>query len=139
MAHNDRASDLDWLPAGELGVLRRLVPAGRYWDAIRVRQRLCDLVMNRLDIDAPHPAAVLGDRNPRDPGSYFFVPAGTADRWDAPGTRSLGTTQYLSIPVATSADWVRPPTPYGWMIAPKQLQDAVLSAHSVLSGPRASR
>ncbi|HEX5568132.1 MAG TPA: GGDEF domain-containing protein [Streptomyces sp.] len=115
-----------WLPYGGT---HRAVPAGTWWDAVRMPGPLGHRVLETLRRhgDGPpgpviaHPRGGPGEPVPQAPGGpgaqsrlYFLVPPRTVGRWEVPGTRALGHGSYVVVP---DADSVRPPGLH-WLIPP---------------------
>ncbi|MGY1451823.1 GGDEF domain-containing protein [Streptomyces sp. SS8] len=114
-----------WLPYGGT---HRAVPAGTWWDAVRVPGRKGLLVLDALlrHGDRP-PGPVIADLPGETGGpgeapeggwersrTYFLIPPRAADRWELPGARVLGRGSYVVVPDAAS---VRPPGLH-WMVPP---------------------
>ncbi|SFK39217.1 GGDEF domain-containing protein [Streptomyces pini] len=113
-----------WLPYGGT---HRAVPAGTWWDAVRMPGRTGLLVLDALlrHGDRP-PGPVIADLpGETGPGGaaeggrersrmYFLIPPRVAERWELPGTRVLGRGSYVVVPDAAS---VRPPGLH-WIVPP---------------------
>ncbi|WP_410538482.1 GGDEF domain-containing protein [Streptomyces sp. KL2] len=114
-----------WLPYGGT---HRAVPAGTWWDAVRIPGRTGLRVLDALlrHGDRP-PGPVIADLPAEGgvPGGvpeggwdrsrmYFLIPPRAAERWELPGTRVLGRGSYVVVPDAAST---RPPGLH-WMVPP---------------------
>lgn len=106
-----------WLPYGGM---HRAVPAGTWWDAVRLPgpagHRVLEALLRR---GRRPPGPVIAD--PRGgPGAeepsrvYFLIPPRAADRWELPGARVLGRGSYVVVPDAAS---LRPPGLH-WLVPP---------------------
>ncbi|GAA2389777.1 hypothetical protein GCM10010420_11900 [Streptomyces glaucosporus] len=116
-----------WLPYGGT---HRAVPAGVWWDAVRMPGRAGLRVLDAMLRygDRP-PGPVIGDlpgeAGPGVPGEeweeweersrvYFLIPPRAADRWELPGARVLGRGSYVVVPDAAG---LRPPGLH-WLVPP---------------------
>ncbi|CAL9423757.1 hypothetical protein SUDANB106_01926 [Streptomyces sp. enrichment culture] len=114
-----------WLPYGGT---HRAVPAGTWWDAVRIPGRTGLRVLDALlrQGDRP-PGPVIADlpAEGRVPGGmpegdwdrsrmYFLIPPRAAERWELPGARVLGRGSYVVVPDAAST---RPPGLH-WIVPP---------------------
>lgn len=92
----------------------RVVPAGRWWDAIVLPQALGLDALQVLDDGTQRcPGPVIWDTSPPKPRLYFLVPVGTADTWTGPG-EAHGRTTFIGIPGPTTLE---PPSPH-WLCPP---------------------
>ncbi|MDT3400286.1 hypothetical protein RKE29_27350 [Streptomyces sp. B1866] len=107
------------------------VPAGVWWDAVRVRQPAADQVLHLLRYAFPDPVGpVVADPGGADPCLYFLVPRGAAERWDLPDGRALGQGSYLVLPCLSRArppgtHWAEPPRPDPPTTDPSALRHAL--------------
>ena len=116
-----------WLPYGGT---HRALPAGTWWDAVRMPGPTGRRVLEALlrSGDGP-PGPVIADprggqdepEGPRGPDGpeersrvYFLVPPRSTDRWEVPGTQALGRGSYVVVPDAAST---RPPGLH-WLVPP---------------------
>ncbi|WP_078591629.1 GGDEF domain-containing protein [Streptomyces megasporus] len=121
LPHSARPS---WLPYGGT---HRAVPAGTWWDAVRMPGRTGFRVLDAMLRygDRP-PGPVIADL-PGETGEagaereweersrvYFLIPPRAADRRELPGARVLGRGSYVVVPDAAS---VRPPGLH-WLVPP---------------------
>ncbi|MEU5002247.1 DUF6415 family natural product biosynthesis protein [Streptomyces sp. NPDC021622] len=90
----------------------RLAPAGVRWDAIKVGRFHALRALEHLE----HPGAVAVDPAPAEPVLYFFVPAGSAERWETPQTTALGIATHIMLPPDHKSS---PPGPY-WLVPPSR-------------------
>lgn len=112
-----------------------LMPAGRDWDAIRVKRRI-GLVAHKA-MGAASRAVIC------DSGSnlYWLVPPGTSVSWDVAHTEALGPTTYVVIPPTALTcgpkdHWERPPGADGYLTDPDCLRVALEAAVDAEVGPR---
>lgn len=112
----------------------RTLPAGRWWDAVRIPRRLGERVLGQLGEDA---GAVIDDGY----GDivYLLVRPGTADHWQLDHARVLGDGCHVAIPPQQRAQgpglhWRVTPTRDRYWTCAERLYAALLSA---LSGPPA--
>lgn len=126
-----RTAELPWMPPVDtIGV----VPAAKWWDVIVVPQRPGLDALEILDRDSGHaPGPVLWEPLASPPCLYFLVPTGTADDWDVPNTRALGTACFIPVPGPTtleppSVHWLVPPDPDapGALVDADALREALL-------------
>lgn len=83
---------LPWTPPG--GTEVRLLPAGRWWDAVRVTRPLAE---QALAVLGPDTGAVIED----DSGAllYWLIKPGAADEWPRlPQVEVLGRATYVGVP-----------------------------------------
>jgi diguanylate cyclase (GGDEF)-like protein len=113
-----------WLPYGGT---HRAVPAGTWWDAVRMPGRTGLRVLDALlrHGDRP-PGPVIADLRGEagEPGApeegegrsrmYFLIPPRAAERWELPGARVLGRGSYVVVPDAACT---RPPGLH-WIVPP---------------------
>ncbi|MCG3041177.1 GGDEF domain-containing protein [Streptomyces fenghuangensis] len=136
-----------WLPYGGT---HRAVPAGTWWDAVRVPGRTGLLVLDALlrHGDRP-PGPVIADL-PGEAGgpgeapeggwersrTYFLIPPRAAERWELPGARVLGRGSYVVVPDAAS---VRPPGLH-WIVPPAadRRLTSIRALHEALEAARAA-
>lgn len=102
---------LSWLPRDGQ---RSAIPAGVWWDAIRVPQSAGKRALEVLRGESGRPGPVIADPEGAKPCLYFLVPAGTAERWGTPGTRALGRNCFLVVP---GGDRTQGPGPH-WAVLP---------------------
>jgi hypothetical protein len=103
------ASSPVWLPPDERGVLG--VPAGRWWDAVRVSSFDGVRAIGRLQARS---GPVIEDQ--ADGVLYWLVAPGSAERWNLPGVDVLGAGRTLRIP---PAEWTQGRGPaVRWLIPP---------------------
>ncbi|WP_425838317.1 hypothetical protein [Streptomyces fractus] len=113
-----------WVP--EQGA--QAVPAGTWWDTVRVPEVLGVNVVRAFRTLAPtRLGPVIADLDMKVPSLYFLTPLDTVATWDEPPTRGLGHHSYIVVP---DADTTSPPGPY-WLIRPQDI--------TVLTDPRALR
>lgn len=93
-----------WVPFGQALVP---LPAGNFWDAIKMRADLGKAVLDQLgDKAGPVIYDSWGEM------VYFLVPAGSSLRWEAPNTWARGTASWVPIPgleATTGPHWLVPP------------------------------
>lgn len=81
-----------WLPPDARN--SALIPAGQWWDAIRVPKPWGEPVAERL---ANHNGAIVADWD----SLYWLIPTGAANQWDIPlgrGVRICGSGVWVGIP-----------------------------------------
>jgi hypothetical protein len=125
--HPNRPS---WLPPDKT---LDAVPAGRWWDAVTIEGDAGHLAAQRLkDASGDRTGPIICDPLGPTAKLYFLVPAGTADRWDEPGTEALGECCYVVLTGNLKADtvgvhWVVPPVG-GRLVRPVQLRRVLAEA-----------
>ena len=87
------ATPLAWTPP--VGTDIHLVPAGQWWDAVKVPTPIGDPTLDHL---AHHTGAVIED--PFGAHLYWLVPPDTATHWHLPHITVLSTACYLAVPPA---------------------------------------
>ncbi|CAK7286734.1 hypothetical protein [Streptomyces misionensis] len=108
--------------------------AGHDWDAIRVPR---SVGLAALAILGPRCGAAVEAPLTSSGVVYYFVPAGTADRWDVANTTALGRGTALMIPPSRRTEgpgpyWRVCPGEDGWLTDPAALAAAIADAF----GPR---
>lgn len=92
------------------------VPAGTWWDAVRVPQDLGVNVVRAFRTFVPaRLGPVIADLDMKVPSLYFLTPLGTATDWNVPPSRGLGHHSYIVIPETGTTS---PPGPY-WLVRPQ--------------------
>lgn len=123
---------LEWLPAGRTVAM---LPAGQWWDAVRVPRALALEALGGL---GSRSGAVI-----EDPGGgllYWLVPAGRADDWhlaEKSRIRVLGHNSSVAVPGpqrTAGPHWRIPPTRDGALTDPEQLHNALARAAAVSAG-----
>lgn len=118
---------LAWVPPHHNAV--SLLPAGRWWDAVRVRRELADAVLTAL---GPRSGAVIEDS----PGGllYWLVEPGSATRWpELPGVRVRGRDGFIGVPAqhkvsGSGVSWRVPLAPGRYLTDPAALLAALTEA-----------
>ncbi|MET9414121.1 hypothetical protein ABZY03_08005 [Streptomyces klenkii] len=114
------------------------VAAGRWWDAIAIDGPLGYATAAHLKrSDRGHGGPIICDPLGPQPRLYFLVPAGTADRWDEPGTLTFGECCYVGVNGTLDADtvglhWITPPRcslPEP-LVCPRELREAFHAARA---------
>ncbi|MEV0227509.1 hypothetical protein [Streptomyces sp. NPDC050704] len=111
-----------------LGPEVRALPAGEWWDAVRVPLAAGLRTLEHL---GPRTGAVLEDGY----GSvlYWLVPPGTAAGWDLPPAHVLGSGSHVAIPprhrtYPPGPHWRVPPTRTRYWTDPDTLHTALRAA-----------
>jgi hypothetical protein len=122
---------LDWMPTG---CSMSLLPAGKWWDAVRVPRTIALEALGRLRGDT---GAVIEDSWTS--VYYWLVPAGGASTWEMPGASRitvLGDTAHLVVPGPQSTAeprWHIPPTLSRLLTDPEKLREALTRAAAVVA------
>lgn len=136
---NAPGHDSPWLPPAGAGT--ELVPAGVWWDAVRVRLGIGERLLARL---GPAAGAVLKD--PCDHRLYLLTDPGATADWAftsyAAEVQLLSTATWVAVP---PRDRIRARGPY-WLVPPDgieccltesgRLHAAVVGALAEVLGPR---
>ena len=109
-----------WIPAGEkIGTFA----AGETWDAVRVSSSVGERVLQLL---GERTGAVVADDRGR--VFYWFVPAGSANSWTAPGSIALGVACLVTVPGAYgrgNVHWRVPILGHSLLTEPQLLANAL--------------
>ncbi|MFH8366983.1 hypothetical protein [Streptomyces sp. NPDC018031] len=132
---HDYATETPWTPPAGPDVT--LVPAGRWWDAIKVPTFVGIPALDRL----ARTGAVIHDGFAA--RMYWFIPPGTGRAWDWPALQQVelhSTTTYVAVPAAhhtcpPGLHWHVPPTG-GCLTDPAGLQRALREVVDTALGPR---
>ena len=123
---------MTWTPPTGTDVC--LVPAGRWWDAVKVPTAVGETVLTLLAHDT---GAVVED--PFGAHLYWLVPPGSAAHWRLPYVTVLGVACYLAVPPGhrvggLGVRWRVPCEPGHTLTDPGYLREALEAAVEVLSG-----
>ncbi|MFJ9179430.1 hypothetical protein [Streptomyces sp. NPDC102360] len=123
-----------WTPS--TGV--QAVPAGTWWDAVRVPEHIGTETVRAFRTYAPSQLGpVIIDLQMRVPSLYFLVPSGIALDWNVPSSRALTHHSFIVVP---STNITSPPGPH-WLINPRDTtrltSPSVLQRFIKLVGPDA--
>ncbi|MFJ8646337.1 hypothetical protein ACIRNI_09445 [Streptomyces sp. NPDC093546] len=118
-----------------------LLPAGRWWDAVRVPSSLGSRVLARLGENS---GAVIEDGF----GAilYWLVWPGAADEWVLlqPSVSICGATTYVAVPPVTYTEgpglrWATPLSPTRYLTDPELLRAALATEIDAVMGRRAGQ
>jgi hypothetical protein len=128
------SSALAWSPPSGTDV--ELLPAGRWWDAVKVSRWLAEPALDRLGDDS---GAVIEDGFGRT--WYWLVAPGGADGWRLQQVVPLGETCYLAVPPqhrtgGPGLRWRVPLAPGRYLTGPGLLHQALADAVAEALGPR---
>ncbi|MGW6741126.1 DUF6415 family natural product biosynthesis protein [Streptomyces sp. NPDC055025] len=126
-----------WTPPN--GTTVEMVPAGRFWDAVRVRSHIGERVIERLGKGG---GAVVEDW--KGAVFYWLVPPGTTDAWDLPPSvvLPLGIATFVAVPPVSCTGeekhlrWIVPLTATCYLTDPELLHDALTTELSATGGSR---
>ena len=121
----------DWSPP--CGTDIRLVPAGRWWDAVKVPRAVGDFALKLLALDT---GAVIEDAFSAH--LYWLVPVDSATGWRLPYVTVLGAACYLAVPPGHRTEglgvhWRVPCEPGHTLTDPAHLREALETAIDTLS------
>jgi hypothetical protein len=125
-----------WMPPN--GVDVELLPAGQWWDAVRVPAYIGAQVLEQLGWDT---GAVIEDQS----GAvmYWLVLPGAADRWGLPepAVAIRGKASYVAVPPVSRTDgpglrWLAPLTAERYLTDPELLRAALAAAVDAALGRR---
>ncbi|WP_202918131.1 hypothetical protein [Streptomyces cavernae] len=118
-----------WMRA--LGPDVRALPAGRWWDAVRVPLDVGTAVLQRLGEQS---GAVIADGY----GGilYWLVPPRSAGTWELPGAQILGPGCHVAVPPTHRISgpglyWLVPPTRERNWTSPERLEAALRASLTV--------
>ncbi|MFJ8939337.1 hypothetical protein ACIRL0_27015 [Streptomyces sp. NPDC102365] len=111
-----------------LGHEVRMLPAGQWWDAVRVPLTTGTRILEHL---GPHTGAVIEDGYGG--VQYWLVPPGEAADWNLPPARILGPGSHVAVPprhrtYAPGLHWRIPPTRTRHWTDPAHLHTALRRA-----------
>ncbi|MFD7899634.1 DUF6415 family natural product biosynthesis protein [Streptomyces sp. NPDC059743] len=128
-----------WTPPR--GTTVEMVPAGRFWDAVRVRSHIGERVIQRLGANS---GAVIEDW--KGAVFYWLVPPGTTDAWTLPASLvlPLSVATFVAVPPVSYTGkqerlrWIVPLTETCYLTDPELLYDALTAEISSAAGPEAT-
>jgi hypothetical protein len=121
----------DWLPIGRS---MSLLPAGKWWDAVKVPRTIALEALGRLAGEA---GGVIED--PWADIYYWLVPAGEASTWELPKASRitvLGDTAHVVVPGPECTEgprWRIPPTDSNALTDPARLHDVLARAAAIVA------
>ncbi|MET8182299.1 hypothetical protein [Streptomyces sp. NPDC005336] len=128
---------LPWTPPNTHSV--QLLPAGKWWDAVRVPRALGEHALRLL---GEATGAVIDD--PLDKRLAWLIEPGTADQWDMswlPTVELRDTTAYIDVPplgrtIGPGVHWRVPITYDRYLTEPTVLYTVLRMATQAALGPR---
>ncbi|MGI5455190.1 hypothetical protein ACQEWB_18815 [Streptomyces sp. CA-249302] len=124
-------ASLEWMPTGHSV---SLLPAGKWWDAIKVPRAIALETLDRLRDES---GAVMED--PWSDTLYWLVPTGRATAWEMPESSHvtvLGDTAHLVVPgpqCTVGPHWRVPPGLSNFLTDPEKLHDALARAAAIVT------